>query len=417
MSTGHALEELGVASMTESTQSSLAQYLSGVLNGVAPLRSFQLPLLDAVDSVLSADLTAPTPIPVYDSAAISGYAVSSKEIDNATAHRPALLSVIGEIGIDSWHPVRLPMRGCFVITAGAPLPAGADSVIPADWTDQGMVTLKVYRPGSPEHNVVRAGTECAEGELLATKGEQLNPALVGQLALAGFATVPARPKPRVITLGIGNELADAGVSSTPGRVVDASSYVLTAAARQSFAQAFRLDTIGEDPQRLKRALDDNAMRADLLLLTGLQLADTIAPVFPEVEFRALSVAPGGVVGFGRIGSEQTPVVCLPGDAGAAYVGFELLGRPILRRLSALEPVFRSSVRATLTESVNSERGVREFRPAILRERRGGGHTVTPRQGGKQLLRGLVASNGLMVLSDSITVAPAGTVVDVLQLDR
>ncbi len=403
--------------MAVSTQSSLAEYLSGVLGGVAPLRPFQLPLLDAVDSVLAADLTAPTPLPVYDSATISGYAVSSEEIASATAHRPALLSVIGEIGIDSWHPVRLPMRGCFVITAGAPLPAGADSVIPAGWTDRGIVTLKVHQPSAPECNVVRAGTECTAGDLLAEKGNPVTPALIGQLALAGFATVPARPRPRVITLGIGDELADAGVSSTPGRVVDASSYVLTAAARQSFAQAFRLDTIGEDPQRLKSALDDNAMRADLLLLTGLQLADTIAPVFPEVEFRNLPVSPGGVVGFGRVGGEQTPVVCLPGDAGAAYVGFELLARPILRRLSALDPVFRTSVRATLTEPVTSEHGVREFRPAVLRARRGGGYTVTPRQGGKQLLRGLAVSNGLMVLGDSTTVAPAGTVVDVLQLGR
>ncbi len=111
------------------------------------------------------------------------------------------------------------------------------------------------------------------------------------------------------------------------------------------------------------------------------------------------------------------MVCLPGDAGAAYVGFELLARPILRRLSALDPVFRTSVRASLTESVTSEHGVREFRPAVLRARRGGGYTVTPRQGGKQLLRGLVTSNGLMVVGDNTTVAPSGTVVDVLRLDR
>ncbi|MGH3544946.1 MAG: molybdopterin-binding protein, partial [Mycobacteriales bacterium] len=194
-------------------------------------------------------------------------------------------------------------------------------------------------------------------------------------------------------------------------------YVLTAAARQSFAQAFRLDTIGEDPQRLKSALDDNAMRADLLLLTGLQLADTIAPVFSEVQFRKLPVSPGGVVGFGRIGSEQTPVVCLPGDAGAAYVGFELLARPILRRLQALEPVFRTSVRATLTEAVTSQRGVREFRPAVLRARRGGGYTASPQQGGTRLLRGLAVSNGLMVLGDGVATAPVGTILDVLALDR
>ncbi len=403
--------------MTASVQTNLAEYLAGVLTSVVPLRSFQLPLLDAIDSVLADDLTASGPMPAYDVAEIAGYAVCSEETATATPQRPALLSVIGEIGVASWHPIRLPMRGCFVIAAGAPLPAGADSVIPADWTDQGVVTLKVRRPSAPELNVVRAGTECAAGEALAAKGEVVTPALLGQLALAGFAALPARPRPRVITLGIGDELADAGVISTPGRVVDAASYVLTAAARQSFAQAFRLDTIGDDPQRLKSALDDNSMRADVLVLTGLRLADAIAPVYPEVEFRHLAVSPGGVVGFGRIGSERTPVICLPGDAGAVYVGFELLVRPVLRRLSGMDPVFRHSVRASLTESLTSSAGVREFRPAVLRSRRGGGYTVTPQPGGKQLLRGLMNSNGLMVLGDHITLAPRGAVVDVLQLDR
>ncbi|MGH3804867.1 MAG: molybdopterin-binding protein, partial [Pseudonocardiaceae bacterium] len=282
---------------------------------------------------------------------------------------------------------------------------------------RGMVSLKVYRPSDPERGVIRAGTECDVGQVLAEEGDVVTAALVGQLALAGFATVPARPRPRVITLGIGDELADVGSVSTPGRVVDAASYVLTAAARQSHAQAFRLDTVGSDSQRLKGTLDDNAMRADVLVLTGLRLVDVLSPVFGEVKFRELPVSPGGTVGFGRIGGEQTPVICLPGDAGSAYVGFELLVRPVLRRLAGAEPVFRHSVRASLTESVNSQSGVREFRPAILRARRGGGYTVSPQPGGRHLIRGLAKSNGLMVLGDHTTLASAGTPVDVLQLDR
>ncbi|MGH3427654.1 MAG: hypothetical protein ACRDQZ_08825, partial [Mycobacteriales bacterium] len=182
--------------MTVAPQSSLAEYLAGVLSSIAPLRPFQLPLLDAVDCVLAAELTAPTPLPAYDSASVAGYAVASAETLTATERRPALLSVIGEIRIDSWHPARLPMRGCFHVAEGAPLPAGADSVIPVDWTDQGMVTLKVHRPSEAELNVTRAGTECPAGQVLAEQGDVVTPALVGQLALAGFPTVPARPRPR-----------------------------------------------------------------------------------------------------------------------------------------------------------------------------------------------------------------------------
>ena len=403
--------------MTVSAKPGLGEYLTGVLTDIAPLRPFQLALLDAVDSALAAPTEAPSPMPTYDTATITGYAVASEEIAQATPGSPLLLSVIGEIGVTSWHPVRLPRKGCFAIVAGAPLPAGADAVIPPDWTDKGRVRVKVRKSAPPGFNVNKAGSQHAAGDKLADTGEIVTAALVGQLAMAGFAHVLARPRPRVITLGIGDELADAGVPSTPGRVVDSSSYVITAAARQSFAQAYRLDTIGEEPQRLKNTLDDNAMRADVLVLTGIHLTDALTPVFPEVKFHEIPVYPGGLIGYGRIGLDPTPVVCLPGNAGAAYVGFELLVRPIIRRLAGMDPVFRPSVRATLTEPLTSMADVREFRPGILRQRRGGGYTVTPERGGDQLLQGLSASNGLMVLGEQLTMAAAGTVVDVLQLDR
>jgi molybdopterin molybdotransferase len=112
-----------------------------------------------------------------------------------------------------------------------------------------------------------------------------------------------------------------------------------------------------------------------------------------------------------------PIVCLPGDPGAALIGFEILVRPLIQRLSGAEPVFRPSIKAHLLETLSSPAGLREFRPAQVSERRGGGYTVQPLAGGPYTLSGLAEANGLLVLGERVSTAAAGSTVDVLLIDR
>jgi len=111
------------------------------------------------------------------------------------------------------------------------------------------------------------------------------------------------------------------------------------------------------------------------------------------------------------------VICLPGDPGAALVGFEVLVRPVIQQLAGAEPVFRPSVRAHLLETLASPTGMREFRPAYVSERRGGGYTAKPLPGGPYTLSGMAAANGLIVLGERVHTCPAGSTVDVLMLER
>jgi molybdopterin molybdotransferase len=136
-----------------------------------------------------------------------------------------------------------------------------------------------------------------------------------------------------------------------------------------------------------------------------------------VEFTDVALCPGTSLGFGTVGGEEVPVVCLPGEPGAALVGFEVLARPVIQLLAGAEPVFRPSVKAHLLATVSSPGGLREFRPAHVAERRGGGYTVQPLAGGPYTLSGLAEANGLLVLGERVTSAAAGSTVDVLLLDR
>ncbi|BCB85360.1 hypothetical protein Psuf_026730 [Phytohabitans suffuscus] len=270
----------------------------------------------------------------------------------------------------------------------------------------------------------RAGEELPAGTLLARAGTEINPALVAVFAATGIGHVVVRSSPRVVVVATGDELVDVGRASQPGQVVDANSHALTAAAVEAGAMAYRVGICDDDPEGLRGLLEDQTLRADLIVTTGgtgTGPGDMMRRILSRrdgaVTFQSVALYPGTTLGFGTVGGEEVPIVCLPGEPAAALIGFEVLARPAIQLLAGAEPVFRPSVRAHLLETVPSPAGLREFRPAHVAERRGGGYTVQPLPGGPYTMSGLAEANGLLVLGEKVTTATAGSTVDVLLLDR
>jgi molybdopterin molybdotransferase len=401
----------------------LADYLAAVLRSVRPLPPLDLDLTQAYGNVLAEVVRAPGPLPAFDRAAVDGYAARADDLIEVMAQRAVRLNVIGDLSASSWRPVRLTPGTCFSIAAGAALPANADIVIPTADTDSGMAVVEVHRSGKRGSGVRRAGDEIPAGEVLAKTGTYITPALVAVLAAAGIGHVVVRPSPRVVLLATGDELVEVGRASQPGQVVDANSHALTAAAVEAGALAYRIGICDDDPEGLRGLLEDQTLRADLIITTGgtgTGPGDMVRRILSrrDVVFTDVSLYPCGSLGFGTIGGAAgVPIVCLPGDPGAALVGFEVLARPVIQLLAGADPVFRPSVRAHLLETVSSPAGLREFRPAHITERRGGGYTVAPLAGGPYTLSGLASANALMVLGERVVTAAAGSTVDVLLLDR
>jgi molybdopterin molybdotransferase len=404
----------------------LAHYLGSVLRRLEALPPIDLDLTQAYGNVLAQDVFAPHRLPSHDHAAIDGYAARFEDL--AGPGGSVRLSVLGDLTASSWRPVRLTPGSCFSVAAGSPLPTAADVVVPSEWTDQGMALVEIFQVPKRGHGIRRAGDEMAPGTLLARSGADITPALLAVFAATGISHVVVRPTPRVAVVATGDELVDPGRASQPGQVVDVNSYAITSAAAEAGALAYRVGICDDDPEGLRGVLESHAPRADLLITTGgtgTGPGDMVRRVLARrdgmragsVSFTDLAVYPCGVLGFGTVGVEEVPIVCLPGDPGAALIGFELLARPAIQLLAGAEPVFRPSVRAHLLESVNSPAGRREFRPAHVAERRGGGYTVQPLAGGPYTLSGLAGCNGLMVLGERVSSAPAGSTVDVLLLDR
>jgi molybdopterin molybdotransferase len=402
----------------------LADYLGSVLRRLRALPPLDLDLTQAYGNVLADDVHAPHPFPAFDQAAIDGYAARWEDLTGSGRVR---LNVVGDLGAASWRPVRLTPGTCFSVAAGAPLPVAADVVVPVGWTDQGMAAVEVYQTPKRGYGVRRAGEEFPAGDLLARGGAYVSPAMVAVFAATGIGHVVVRPSPRVVIVATGDELVDVGRASQPGQVVDANSHALTAAAVEAGAMAYRIGICDDDPEGLRGLLEDQTLRSDLIITTGgtgTGPGDMVRRILSRrdggrgaVTFTEVALYPGTALGFGTVGGEEVPIVCLPGDPGAAMIGFEVLARPAIQLLAGAEPVFRPSVRAHLLETVSSPTGLREFRPAHVAERRGGGYTVQPLAGGPYTLGGLAEANGLLVLGERVTSAAAGSTVDVLLLDR
>lgn len=408
----------------------LADYLGSVLRRLRALPPLDLDITQAYGNVLAQDVIAPHAYPAFDQAAVDGYAARWEDVAAASASldggRPGTvrLNVVGDLGAASWRPVRLTPGTCFSVAAGAPLPATADVVVPVEWTDQGMAAVEIFQAPKRGYGLRRAGEELPAGTVLARAGTTISPALVAVFAATGVGHVVVRSSPRVVVVATGDELVDVGRASQPGQVVDANSHALTAAAVEAGALAYRVGICDDDPEGLRGLLEDQTLRADLIVTTGgtgTGPGDMVRRILSRrdgaVSFEQVALYPGTTLGFGTVGGEEVPIVCLPGEPAAALIGFEVLARPAIQLLAGAEPVFRRSVRAHLLETVSSPVGLREFRPAHVAERRGGGYTVQPLPGGPYTMSGLAEANGLLVLGERVTNAAAGSTVDVMLLDR
>jgi molybdopterin molybdotransferase len=399
------------------------EHLATVLGAVHPLAELELRLLDAHGCILAEDVVAAAPLPGFDNSAMDGYAVRSGDVAAATPETPVVLPVVGDVAAGAAGEYRVQPGLCVRIMTGAPLPPGADSVVPVEWTDGGTGRVAVRRAAAPGTHVRRAGEDVTAGEVVLESGSYLGAPQIGLLAAVGRARVLVRPRPRVVVISTGSELTEPGAELPPGAIRDANSYLLAAAVHEAGGIGYRAGIVRDEPAALRDALEDHLVRADVLLTSGgvsVGAYDVVKNVLAQlgtVRFLRVAMQPGMPQGFGTIGPDGVPFFGLPGNPVSAYVSFEVFVRPALRRLLGAEPVTRPTVRATLLGPVRSPPGKRSFLRGRLAVREGV-YAVEPvgRQG-SHLQADLARANALIVVPEPVTELPAGESVTVTLLER
>ncbi|MCB5907666.1 molybdotransferase-like divisome protein Glp [Streptomyces pinistramenti] len=422
---------------------SVADHLDDVLSKIHPLEPIELQLLDAQGCVLVEDVTVPVALPPFDNSSMDGYAVRVADVAGATEEFPAALTVIGDVAAGSGDlPAVGPGEAARIMT-GAPLPPGAEAVVPVEWTDGGSGRgpadgmrahsaapegasgeVRVHRPVAARAHIRARGSDVSAGESALRAGTVLGPSQIGLLAAIGRGTVRVRPRPRVVVMSTGSELVQPGEPLGPGQIHDSNSFQLTAAARDAGAIAYRVGAVADDADTLRATLEDQLIRADILVTSGGVsvgaydvVKETLTDLSAEegtVEFRKLAMQPGKPQGFGLIGPDRIPLLALPGNPVSSYVSFELFVRPAIRALMGLPDVHRPTTPATCTDALTSSpEGRRQFLRGAYDPAAG---TVTPVGGpGSHLIKALAHANALIVIPEDTTEVAAGGTVDVVLL--
>jgi molybdopterin molybdotransferase len=400
---------------------SVDEHMAAVLAGIGSLEPIELTLLDAQGLLLAEDVTAGVSLPGFDNSAMDGYALRAIDTRGARTNAPTVLPVVGDVVAGTKKQSGMGPHLAMRIMTGAPIPAGADAVIPLEDTDRGLARVAIRRPVRSGECVRRAGEDIAVGAPALNAGVALGPQQLALLAAIGRDRVVVRPRPRVIVISTGSELVDVGTKPGFGEVADANSYLLTAAARDAGADAYRAGIVPDDHAALLDVLESQLLRADVLITSGgvsMGAFDIVKQALSEigtVEFTKVAMQPGKPQGFGHLG-DNVPIFCLPGNPVSALVSFEAFVRPAIRKLLGKRSIHRTTVRASALERIQSPLGVRQFRRGVLHREAGGSYSVSMVGGaGSHLLASLAASNCLVVVDESMTEVNAGSSVEVIPL--
>jgi len=342
---------------------------------------------------------------------------------SASQEFPVHLPVVGEMAAGQARMVALSPGTSVRIMTGAPIPQGADAVVPVEWTDAGVATVRITQAPTLGQHLRHRGEDIRTGDVLLEDGTVLGPRQLGLLASVGRAQVRSRPRPRVVIMSTGSELREPGTSLGHDSIYDANSYMLAAAARGTGAIAYRVGIVSDDPQEFSDALSDQLVRADLVVTSGGVSKgeyDVVKEVLAElgtVSFGEVAMQPGKPQGFGFVGEDATPILTLPGNPVSSYVSFEVFAVPAIRRMMGRLPYRRPHVRALAGKGFSSAPGRAQFVRARFDIDATGAH-VTPVGGhGSHLMGDLSEANALIMVPEEVTSVSAGDQVQVLVLDR
>ncbi|WP_345354686.1 molybdotransferase-like divisome protein Glp [Actinoallomurus liliacearum] len=397
------------------------EHLADILGSVRELPPLELALSEASGGVLAEPVTAPVDLPPFDNSAMDGYAVLATDVAAASETSPVSLSVVGDIAAGDQGAYGIAPGLCARIMTGAPLPGGADAIVPVEWTDGGTAKVTIRRAATPGHYIRRAGEDVTAGQTVLPTGTRLGAAQIGMLAAVGRARVLVRPRPRVAVLSTGSELVEPGRPVGPGQIWDSNSFALTAAVTEAGGVGFRQGTVGDDPREVLTTIEEQLAHADLIITSGgvsMGARDVVKEVLSglgTMRFEKVAMRPGKPQGFGLL-DDRVPVFTLPGNPVSAYVSFQVFVRPALRALQGLPPAPPRTVRARLSVPITSPEGLRHYLRAELSTDDDGDYRVVPAEAqGSHQVFALASSNALIVLPEDVTELHAGDTVDVLEL--
>jgi molybdopterin molybdotransferase len=395
---------------------SVDRYREYVFRALPRPEPMELRTSDSVGLVLADDVMSPEALPAFANSAMDGYAVRSEEVAGATEEAPVILSVTGEVVAGAAGVGQVEPGTAVRIMTGAPLPPGADAVVPVEVTTESGSRVTVVRPSARGEYVRPVGQDVVAGARLLPAGRRVSPADLALLIAAGVGRLRCFPAPRVAILSTGDELVHVDVEPRPGQIRDSNGPMLAALVRQAGGVPYLAGPVRDERGAMIEALESNLGHADLVLLTGGVSAgtrDLVAAVIGHLGEAAkfkVAMQPGMPQVVGKIG--DVPVLGLPGNPVSAFVSFEIFVRPAMRVLQGRSDLLRPTVTAVMAGDVVSPAHKRSFLRVRL-SRRDGRWVASPTgPQGSHMLTSISVADGLAEVPEDVTSLSAGDPVTV-----
>jgi molybdopterin molybdotransferase len=382
-----------------------------------------LDLLAAAGRVLAEPVLADRDIPPFPRSTRDGYAVRAADLVDL----PARLTVMGEIkageSLDR-IPSHVGSGQAVAIMTGAPVPDGADAVVMVEFTARDGERIEIKKGVAAGDNVVPRGAEARQKSVLLERGMRLNDAAIALAASAGKATLAVHKRPRVALLTTGDEIVEIGATPGPTQIRNSNSYSLAVQVQNAGGEPVLLPIAPDEPKAL-RALIEQGLQSDLLLMTGgvsMGRYDLVEPVLMEIGaeffFTGAKIQPGRPVVFGRCGAgaparEAKYFFGLPGNPISTMVTFELFARPMLEALAGQSPRKLIFLHARLKKEIHIKSGLKRFLPAILSGEFEGCGVELVRWQGSGDIAATARTNCYVVIPDDREHIPAGEWVAVM----
>jgi molybdopterin molybdotransferase len=392
-----------------------------ILSRTEPLGSEKVSILEALGRVIAEDIYVDRDIPPFDNSGMDGYAVRFEDIQNASSNHPVRLEVIEDLPAGFISEKELNQGEAIRIMTGAPIPKGADTIVPVEDTKQEKKFVVIFEAVPPGEYIRKAGEDVKRGEGVISRGDLIRPAEVGMLASVGRSSVSVYQRPLVAVLCTGEELVDVDGHLEGVKIVSSNSYTLAAQVKDCGAIPIQLGIARDRKEEIKERLRQG-IRADVLISSaGVSVGDydfvkeALNELGMEMIFWRVAMKPGKPVAFGLL--EGKPVFGLPGNPVSSMVSFEQFVRPSLLKMMGHRRLFRPVIEAVMKEDIRKRPGRRHFiRASISLEKGEYFVTVTGGQG-SGILKSMIKANGLVIIPEERETVNAGEKVKVQLLDR
>ncbi len=418
---------------------SVEEAVEKILREVAVLEEAEVPILDSLGQVLAEDIKSGINVPPLANSAMDGYALQSKDTTGAGKESPRFLRVIDTVMAGAPIPERPVVPGTAIrIMTGAPVPRGADAVVPFEETDeeprkksaadQPITGVNILYQAAPGLNIRPAGEDIARGAMALRKGTVIRPFEIGLLASLGYSRVKAIRRPVVAVLATGNELADINQPLPEGKIYNSNTYGIASLVKRygGIPEILGIALDREDSlvEKLRQGLDADMM----ITLGGVSMGDydIVKDVLAregEMVFWQVRVKPGKPLAFGKLKgtgrngkAKSIPHLGLPGNPVSCMVSFELFARPALLKMMGKQNFTKPAVAAVMEDAIKNTGGRRIYDRAIVERRGGQYHARLTGPQGSGMLTSMSRANGLVVIPEDKTGVKKGEIVQAIMLD-